>query len=139
MSSNRRWVSLVTVAGLLFAAGARPTGGEEEPKTPAASLHDSFETAQTAWEKEHTDTTINLIAQDRSVRAAHDGNRSEHFQFEADTGSQFFVSYALPKIPVTDKLQAVIHVRANRAGVQLFGALSCRPMSTLRPGLRRMS
>ena len=121
MSSNRRWVSLVTVAGLLFAAGARPTGGEEEPKTPAASLHDSFETAQTAWEKEHTDTTINLIAQDRSVRAAHDGNRSEHFQFEADTGSQFFVSYALPKIPVTDKLQAVIHVRANRAGVQLFG------------------
>jgi hypothetical protein len=121
MRINGRWVALMISAGLLSALGARPKGGEEEPKTPAASLHDSFETPQVAWEREHTDTTINLIAQDRSVRAAHDGNFSEHFQFEADTGSQFFVSYALPKIPVTDKLQAVVHVRASRAGVQLFG------------------
>ncbi len=121
MRVNRRWIALVISAGLVIALGAQPKEGAEEPKTPAASLHDSFETAQVAWEREHTDTTINLIAQDRSVRAAHDGNQSEHFQFEADTGSQFFVSYALPKIPVTDKLQAVVHVRASRAGVQLFG------------------
>src|SRR5271165_2752715 len=121
MRVNRRWIALVISAGLVFALGVQPKGGEEGPKTPPASLHDSFETAQVAWEREHTDTTINLIAQDRSVRAAHDGNLSEHFQFDADTGSQFFVSYALPKIPVTDRLQAVLHVRANRAGVQLFG------------------
>ena len=121
MRVNRRWTALVFSAGLVIALGAQPKGGEEEPKTPAATLHDGFETAQVAWEREHTDTTINLIAQDRSVRAAHDGNLSEHFQFDADTGSQFFVSYALPKIPVTDKLQAVVHVRASRAGVQLFG------------------
>ena len=121
MRVNRRWIALVISAGLSWCAGGQPKGGEEEPKTPATSLHDSFETAQIAWEREHTDTTINLIAQDRSVRAAHDGNLSEHFQFDADTGSQFFVSYALPKIPVTDKVQAVVHVRASRAGVQLFG------------------
>ena len=121
MRVNRRWIALVMSAGLLVVLGAQPKGGEEEPKTPPASLHDSFETAQVAWEREHTDTTINLIVQDRSVRAAHDGNLSEHFQFDADTGSQFFVSYALPKIPVTDKLQAVLHVRANRVGVQLYG------------------
>ncbi|MGO8903566.1 MAG: hypothetical protein ACLQU5_35275 [Isosphaeraceae bacterium] len=121
MRVNRRWIALVISAGLLVVLGAQPKDGEVEPKTPPASLHDSFETAQVAWEREHTDTTINLIAQDRSVRAAHDGNLSEHFQFDADTGSQFFVSYALPKVPVTDKLQAVLHVRANRVGVQLYG------------------
>src|SRR5271157_1790231 len=121
MRVNRRWIALVMSAGLLVVLGAHPKGGEDEPKPPPASLHDSFETAQVAWEREHTDTTINLIVQDRSVRAAHDGNLSEHFQFDADTGSQFFVSYALPKIPVTDKLQAVLHVRANRVGVQLYG------------------
>ncbi len=87
MRVNRRWIALVISAGLLVVLGAQPKGGEEEPKTPPASLHDSFETAQVAWEREHTDTTINLIAQDRSVRAAHDGNRSEHFQFEADTAA----------------------------------------------------
>jgi len=121
MRVNHRWIVMVASAGLVGALGSQPKGSDEESKEPPASLHDSFETPQVAWEREHTDTTINLIAQDRSVRAAHDGNLSEHFQFDADTGSQFFVSYALPKIPVTDKLQAVLHVRASRAGVQLFG------------------
>jgi len=121
MRVNRRWIAMVVSVGLLGALGSQPKGSEEEPKTPPASLHDSFETPQVAWEREHTDTTINLIAQDRSVRAAHDGKLSEHFQFEAEPGSQFFVSYALPKVPVTDKLQAVLYVRANRVGVQLYG------------------
>jgi hypothetical protein len=127
----------VISAGLLVALGAHPKGGEEEPKEPPASLHDSFETPQVAWEREHTDTTINLIAQDRSVRAAHDGNLSEHFQFDADTGSQFFVSYALPKIPVTVK-------RCSMSGpvapeFSFSGASCCRPISTPRPGPRRLS
>ena len=84
MRVNRRWIVLVMSAGLLVVLGAQPKGGEEEPKMPPASLHDSFETAQVGWEREHTDTTINLIVQDRSVGAAHDGNLSEHFQFDAE-------------------------------------------------------
>ena len=96
-------------------------GSRRRPKKPAASLHDGFETPQVVWEREHADTTINLIAQERSVRAAHDGGHSERFQFEADPGSQFFVSYALPRIEVTDSLQVALYVRANRVGVQLFG------------------
>ncbi len=133
MPINRRWIAIVVAIGLLGAQGGQPRGSEDEPKTPAASLHDSFETPQIAWEREHTDTTINLIAQDRSVRTAHDGNLSEHFQFEADTGSQFFVSYALPNVPVTDKLQAVVYVRANRTEFSFLDAWSCPPISTPRP------
>jgi hypothetical protein len=112
-------VSLVW-AGLALVPGLPSPGSEEETKAPPASLHDGFESPRPAWEQEHADTTINLIAQDRSIRAAHDGKLSEHFQFEADAGSQFFVSYSLPKIPVTDGLQAALYVRASRVGVQLF-------------------
>jgi hypothetical protein len=48
MRVNRRWIALVVSAGLLVVLGAHPKGGEEEPKPPPASLHDSFETAQVA-------------------------------------------------------------------------------------------
>jgi hypothetical protein len=115
-------IPIVISAGFLGVPGAALlAAGDDPPPTPPASLHDSFETPRVAWEREHSDTTINLISQDRSVRAAHDGNQSERFEFEADAGSQFFVSYALPKIPVTDSLQAALYVRANRVGVQLYG------------------
>ena len=120
----RRSIAVVTSAGLVALIGLVSAGAGEEPKSSDAgqqSLHDGFETPQVVWEREHTDTTINLIAQDRSVRAAHDGNLSERFQFEADAGSQFFVSYALPAVPVTEKLEASLYVRADRIGVQLYG------------------
>ena len=122
MRGTRRSMAVLIAAVLHGVLGFGLSGtGEEPPKSPPASLHDDFETPRIAWEREHTDTTINLIAQDRSPRAAHDGNQSERFQFEAEPGSQFFVSYALPKIPVTDALVAALHVRANRVGVQLYG------------------
>ena len=123
MRLHCRVIAIVVSAGLLGVLGLRAEdeGAGDEPKKPAASLHDGFETLQAVWEREHTDTTINLIAQERSVRAAHEGSRSERFQFEADAGSQFFVSYALPRIEVTDSLQSALYVRANRSGVQLYG------------------
>ena len=64
---------------------------------------------------------MHLLAHDRSDRAAHGGRLSEHFHFEAGAGSQFFVSYALPKVPVIGDLNVSLHVRSNRSGVQLFG------------------
>ncbi|MGC8641227.1 MAG: hypothetical protein ACP5XB_15275, partial [Isosphaeraceae bacterium] len=122
MRVTRSSIAILVAAGLLSALLAPPAGrGEEPAKSPPASLHDDFETQGIAWEREHTDTTIHLIAQERSPRAANDGNQSERFQFEADPGSQFFVSYALPKVPVTDALTLAIHVRANRSGVQVYG------------------
>jgi hypothetical protein len=120
MERSHRGVAIVAAAWMLLTLGTWSNADDEKPRIEAGSLHESFESPQVAWEREHTDTTINLIAQERSVRAAHDGSQSERFQFEAEPGSQFFVSYALPKVPVTETLQASLYVRGSRAGVQLF-------------------
>jgi hypothetical protein len=120
MVEIHRLIATVISAGTLVLAGSITRGAGDEPKSPPASLRDGFETAQVCWEREHTDTTINLIAQERSVRAAHEGKLSERFDFEAEAGSQFFVSYTVPRITVTDGLEAVLYVRANRVGVQLY-------------------
>ena len=88
---------------------------------PARMIRDGFETPATVWEQEQTDAVINLFAHDRSQRAAHDGRLSEHFQFAAGPGSSFFYSYRLPKVPVTDDLRVSLFVRANRAGVRIYG------------------
>src|SRR3954462_7741095 len=75
MLDIRRSIAIVVSAGLLVLSGLVSRGVGDEPKSARAELHglhDSFETPQVVWEREHTDTTINLIAQDRSVRAAHD-------------------------------------------------------------------
>ena len=72
-----------------------------------------------AGRREHTDAVIRLLKHDRSERAAHGGRLSEHFHFESGPGSQFFVSYATPKIPVSDDLRIGLYVRSDRAGVRI--------------------
>jgi hypothetical protein len=44
---------------------------------------------------------------------------SERFQFEAEGGSQFFVSYQVPRIPVTRDLTASLFVKSNRQRIRL--------------------
>ena len=117
----RRLVCLVAVAGFV-AGGLVICRGEQQDSDSAGAvtLKDGFETPQPAWEREYTDTTVRLLAHDRSNRAAHGGHLSEHFHFEAGIGSQFFVSYALPRVPVTPGLSLSLYVRSNKQGVQLF-------------------
>lgn len=106
-------------AGILVGV-AVSVGGAEAP--PASTrLHDGFESDRPVWRQEATDATIQLIAHDRSKRAAYEGKVSEHFHFAAGPGSQFYYSYPLAKIPVTQDLQARISVRSSRAGVQIYG------------------
>jgi len=109
-------VSTVMLVGLVVASG----GGEEKTPAQSEALRDGFETPQPSWQREYTDTTVKLLAQERSPRAAREGRLSERFQFEAGPGSQFLVSYATPKIPVSDDLNVGLQVRSNRAGVQIF-------------------
>jgi len=113
------------LAGVVALGGSAPgvsvqEGDDEAPGKEYTTLRDGFESPGIAWRRERADTTINLLAQERSDRAAYEGKQSERFQFEADLGSQFFVSYPLPNVPVTDKLEIVLNVRANRAGAQVF-------------------
>ena len=118
----RRLVSLVAAAGFVV-GGVVLSRGEQQDDAPAAAgaLKDGFETPQPSWEREYTDTTVRLSAHDRSDRAAHQGRLAEHFQFDAGVGGQFFVSYALPKVPVTADLGVSLFVRSNKQGAQLFG------------------
>ncbi len=110
---------VVCVAG--FLAGLVVAGGSDDSKTPgpAGVLRDGFETPETIWESEHTDTTIRLLGHDRSQRAAHGGRLSEHFHFESGPGSHYFVSYGTPKIPVSDDLRIGLYVRSDRPGVRI--------------------
>jgi hypothetical protein len=102
---------------LLAAAVAPLCGGDE----PSAMLRDGFEASRPVWQQEQADTTVKLLAHERSDRAHHEGRLAERFLFEAGVGSAFYFSYALPPIPLTDDLRASLYVRSNRAGVQLFG------------------
>ena len=109
-------VLAVLVVGLLVA-----TRGDDLKPPPAGALRDGFEGSRVSWQREASDATVNLVAHERSQRAAHSGRLSERFQFDARLGSQFFVSYSTPPVPVTDELAVSLYVRANRPGVRLYG------------------
>jgi hypothetical protein len=106
-------------AGLLVSAAAQ----DDKSRADSPVLRDGFETSEPAWQSEHMDTVVRLLEHDRSQRAAHGGRLSEHFHFEAGVGSQFFVSYATPKIPVTDELRVGLYVRSDRAGVRVYARI----------------
>jgi hypothetical protein len=116
----RRFVEVMSTAGMLVALLVVSTGGQEKPTGTPDAFRDGFETAQPSWQREYTDSAVSLQAHDRSERAAHGGSLSEHFQLSSTSGSQFFVSLATPRVPVDDDLSVSLFVRANRSGVQLF-------------------
>jgi hypothetical protein len=116
----RRFIEVIVSTGMLVSFFVVSSGGEDTAPASSQTLRDGFESAEPIWQREYTDATIALRAQDRSQRAAHGGRLSEHFEFETAEGSQFFVSYATPRVPVNDDLSVSLFVRANRGGVQLF-------------------
>ena len=116
----RRFVEVVVSAGMVVSLLVISRGGEEKPPGRPDALYDSFETPQPTWQREYTDGTIKLQAQDRSERAAHGGRLSEHFRFETTSGNQFFVSYGTPRVPVGNDLSVSVFVRANRGGVRIY-------------------
>ena len=123
MCVSRRNVSVLAAAGFLAAGLVAARGAQPQGSQPAegAVIRDGFEAGPTSWLREYTDTTVRLLAHERSPRAAHGGRLSERFQFEAGPGSRFYVSKALPKVPVTEDLALSLYVRSNRTGAQLFG------------------
>jgi hypothetical protein len=121
MLVSRRYATILAVllpAAGLMAAGAEPP---DDATLAADAIQDGYETDRPSWQQEYTDTTVRLLAHERSDRAAHGGRTSERFRFEAGQGSRFFVSEALPKIPVTPDLAVSVYVRSNRTGAQIFG------------------
>jgi hypothetical protein len=123
MVVTRRFVCVAVTAGLLAVVLIATGAGADKETGPSEVFRDGFETPQPCWQSEYTDTTVKLQAHDRSERAAREGRLSERFQFVAGSGSQFFVSYETPRVPVSDLLSASLYVRSSRAGVQIFARI----------------
>jgi hypothetical protein len=118
-----RFIGCAVTAVLLAIFATTVNVGAQPAPVRSDVLRDGFETQEPSWQREYNDTTVKLAAQERSQRAAHEGRLSERFQFEAGPGSQFFVSYATPKVPVSDDLRVGLYVRSSRAGVQIFARI----------------
>ncbi len=88
---------------------------------PSESLRDGFEGDRPAWRQEASDAAIRVRSQERTNQYRFEGESSERIQFVAGLGSYFYYSYPLPKIPLTEDLQASLHVRANQEGLRLLG------------------
>ncbi len=119
MMVARRLVEVTVVAGLVASVFVGTRGDDVKP-VPLGVLRDGFEGPRPSWQRESSDTTVDLHVHERSQRAAHDGRLSERFEFKAGVGSQFFVSYATPPVPVTDELSVSLYVRATRPGVRIY-------------------
>ncbi|MDB5350849.1 MAG: hypothetical protein JWN86_2096 [Planctomycetota bacterium] len=118
MPSNSTRAAIMLAVMLVI--GLASLRGDE---TKENALREGFESDKTSWRREETDATVVIQAHDRSKRAAHEGQTSERFAFKAGPGSVLFYSQALPQVPISEKLRASLYVRANRAGVQLFGRI----------------
>ncbi len=92
--------ALLAVGGWLASAMAAGAGPDDGAST---ILRDGFETPKVAWRQEQTDATVKIFAHERTNRAAHEGQLSEGFQFEAGIGGGLYFSYQLPNIPVTER------------------------------------
>ena len=130
----RRFLEVVVTAGMLV--GLVVASGAASRSTPAqpercrmVSRHPSRAGSAS------TPTRLSsLLAQERSQRAAHGGRLSEQFQFEAGPGSQFFVSYATPRVPGLRRSERG-SPRASRTGRASRSSLASfsRRTSTRRP------
>jgi len=121
MSLRHSRVFLLVSCVLALASTARGQGAEKPEAKSYGTLRDGFETDRTVWRQEQTDATINLLGHERSRRAAHGGQFSERFHFNAGVGSSFLYSYPLPRIPVIEDLRVELFVRSNRVGARLLG------------------
>lgn len=132
MAGSHAWIIALSLCGQ--AAGSLP--GTEVPKLidraearapapdrAAPTFEDGFEDAAPAWQHEYSDSSISLTVHDRTNQAFHEGRSSERFRFVAEGGSQFFVSYEVPRIPVTPDLVASLYVKSNRKRVQLHARI----------------
>lgn len=115
---HRRTSLVLLVTAAVVSGPAAALRGDDDG---GGAIRDDFESARPVWRQEQTDATVNLLAHERSRRAAHKGVTSERFHFVSGIGGAFYYSYPLPKLVVTDPLRAELFVRSNRAGIRIYG------------------
>lgn len=117
----RRFLQVMCAACVLAGVIVASRVGAEGSRPPEPGVwRDDFESPEPRWQREYTDAALSLQAQDRSDRAAHSGQLSEHFRFESTSGSQFFVSYVTPRVAINEDVRVSVFIRCNRSGPQVF-------------------
>jgi hypothetical protein len=84
-------------------------------------LQQGFEGRDPVWVKGQADAAYKEITHKIiDDPAAHGGQRTEYFQFQAEQGSFIHYTYDIGRAPVTDDLNVILWVKASRPGVQVL-------------------
>lgn len=115
-------VAALLVGVIALACGGLSMAGIQDPAPMKADrIQDGFESPRPVWQAEERDANIQVETHDRVQSGAREGVSVERLVFNAGLGSAVYFSYALPQIPVTERLKISLMVRSNRPGVQIFG------------------
>jgi len=81
----------------------------------------SFESSTPSWEKREADCSI--VAGSWSQKRIHQADSNERFEriaFKSGSGSKALISHSIPPCYVIPELTPTVHLRSDRAGVQLM-------------------
>jgi len=108
MRMGRTWIAVAVVLGLAEAALGQ-------------QVHrNGFESTKTLWVKAGADATYDEVGHSSSDQGAHDGQRAEYLQINANQGSYIHYQYPVGKALIGDELIGKVWIKANRPGIQLL-------------------
>ncbi|MCI0683183.1 MAG: hypothetical protein L0Y71_13865 [Gemmataceae bacterium] len=108
MRMGRAWMS---VAAVLTCAGTAL--GQQVHRN-------GFESGKTWWVKAGADTVYDEVGHASSDQGAHDGQRAEYLQVNANQGTYIHYRYEVGKAPIGAELIGKVWIKANRPGIQLL-------------------
>lgn len=83
-------------------------------------LQNGFEGREPLWVQGPHDAAYKETAHALTEETAHAGQRSEHIQLQAESGSYIHYLTDIGRAPVTDELNGTLWVKSNRPGMQLL-------------------
>ena len=82
-----------------------------------------FEAHDTAWVRGPADASFRETAHRLTEDTSHSGQRCEHLQLQAETGTYAYYVYDVGRAPLGEELTASVWVKANRPGIQFVARL----------------
>src|SRR6478736_4095986 len=112
--------------------------------TASAQLRDSFEGLDLTWKiSKEADCGVRILTHDRSIREAHSGQSSEHFQLTVGQGTFLPLVHPIGRAPLIQEFRPRLFVKADRPSLQLMARVvfprnvdkgSGQPVTTLLRG-----
>jgi hypothetical protein len=79
-----------------------------------------FESNRTSWIKGSADVAYEETAHAMTDQVAHEGQRSEYIQVNAQQGSHIYYYYPTANAPIAEELTASVWVKSNHPGIKLM-------------------